>query len=151
MPPIITEAPSRRRPPPRHLWIIGGLALLWNAVGAFDYLATQLQLEFYMGQFTEEQLAYFYGFPAWVTAAWAIAVWSAVGGSVGLLLRRRWALWLFIASLAGMLVTTVHTLILTEGIAIMGAGGAIFSMLIVAIGIGLIVYAGAMAGRRVLR
>lgn len=59
---------------PRHVWVVGGLALLWSAMGAFDYLATQLEWEFYMGQFTEEQLAYFYGFPAWTVAAWALAV-----------------------------------------------------------------------------
>ena len=74
---------------PRHLWIVGVIALLWSMVGAFDYLATQLELESYMSQFTQEQLDYFYGFPKWATSVWAIAVWGSVVGSVGLLLRRR--------------------------------------------------------------
>ena len=60
----MNEGEARRRTPV-HLWIVGVLALLWNLMGAFDYLATQLQLESYMSQFTEEQLAYFYGFPSW--------------------------------------------------------------------------------------
>ena len=72
---------------PVHLWIVGIVSLLWNAMGVFDYLATQLELESYMSQFTEEQLAYFYGFPAWSVAAWAFGVWGAVAGSVGLLDR----------------------------------------------------------------
>ena len=59
---------------PIHLWVIGILALLWNLVGAFDYVATQFRLESYMSKFTPEQLDYFYGFPAWMDAAWAIAV-----------------------------------------------------------------------------
>ena len=79
---------------PRHLWVVGILALLWNGIGAFDYAATQFRWQPYMSQFTPEQLAYFYGFPAWATAAWAIAVWSAVIASAGLLLRRSWA-WAF--------------------------------------------------------
>ena len=29
---------------PVHLWIVGILALLWNAVDAFDFLATQIKL-----------------------------------------------------------------------------------------------------------
>ena len=33
-----------RRRTPVHLWIVGILALLWNLMGAFDYLATQLEL-----------------------------------------------------------------------------------------------------------
>ena len=44
---------------PMHLWIVGVLALLWNFMGAFDYLATQLKLESYMSNFTQEQLDYF--------------------------------------------------------------------------------------------
>ena len=45
---------------PIHLWIVSILAVLWNAMGAFDYIATQYRLESYMSQFTPEQLEYFY-------------------------------------------------------------------------------------------
>ena len=78
---------------PTHLWIVGIIAVLWNAIGAFDYSATQLRLESYMSQFTPEQLDYFYGFPAWTVAAWAIAVWSSLLGSIALLLRRAHRPW----------------------------------------------------------
>ena len=71
---------------PVHLWIVGILALLWNAVGCFDYFATQTKLESYMSNFTPEQLEYFYGFPAWADAAWAIAVWGSLLAAVGLAL-----------------------------------------------------------------
>ena len=33
-----TEAPRRR---PRHPWVVGLLALLWNAMGALDHVLTQ--------------------------------------------------------------------------------------------------------------
>jgi hypothetical protein len=39
---------------PVHLWIVAIVSLLWNAMGAFDYLATKLRLEFYMSQFTSQ-------------------------------------------------------------------------------------------------
>lgn len=39
---------------PRHLRVVGGLSLLWNAFGAFDYLMTQLQVAAYMGQFSAD-------------------------------------------------------------------------------------------------
>ena len=41
------ESGARPRTPV-HLWIIGVLALLWNMMGAFDYLATKLQLDFWV-------------------------------------------------------------------------------------------------------
>lgn len=136
---------------PVHLWVVAILALLWNAVGAFDYVATQMRLEGYMSQFTQEQLDYFYGFPAWAVAAWAVAVWFAVFGSVALLLRRRLAYPLFTASLVAMLVSTVHSFALSEGAQMMGSGGVIFSGLIVLIGILLVWYSKAMAERGTLR
>jgi len=44
-----------------------------NAVGAVDFIMTQTKNGAYMGQFTSEQLAYFYGFPIWVVISWGIA------------------------------------------------------------------------------
>lgn len=137
--------------PPAHLWIIGILSLLWNAIGAFDYLATQLRYEPYMGQFTQEQLDYFYGFPAWAIVGWALGVWGAFFGSVALLLRKSWAVWLFGASIAGLVLTTIYNFLLTNGADVMGTGGVIFSAVIWVVAIALFLYARAMVRRGVLR
>jgi hypothetical protein len=146
---VIMNATTRKVP--RHLWIVGVLTLLWNAVGAFDYAATQFRMEAYMSQFTPEQLEYFYGFPAWAVASWAIAVWSSLLGSLSLLLRKAWAVWLFGLALAGMLITFLYNFILSDGLSMMGTGGAIFTAVIWAIAIFLFIYARAMAKRGVLR
>jgi hypothetical protein len=136
---------------PRHLWIVGIIAVLWNSIGAFDYAATQVRIEAYMSQFTPEQLEYFYGFPAWAVASWAIAVWSSLIASVGLLLRKAWAVGLFGLALAAMLITFVYNFVLSDGLSMMGTGGAIFTAVIWAIAIFLFFYARALAKRGVLR
>ena len=136
---------------PRHLWVVGTLAVLWNGIGAFDYAATQFRYQPYMSQFTPEQLAYFYGFPAWATSAWAIAVWSAVIASVGLLLRKSWAVGLFGLSIAAMLVTALYNFVLSDGLGMLGAGGMVFTVVIWVIAFALFFYARRMAGRGVLR
>lgn len=134
---------------PLHLRIVGVLAVLWNAIGAFDYSATQLRIEAYMSAFTPEQLAYFYGFPAWTVAAWAIAVWGALLGSIALLLRKTWAVWAFGISIAGMALTTIHNFFLTDGARLMGPGAMAFSAVIWVIALFLFFYARAMAKRGV--
>lgn len=136
---------------PRHLWVVGVLTLLWNAIGAFDYAATQFRIEAYVSQFTPEQLEYFYGFPAWAVASWAIAVWSSLLGSLGLLLRKAWAVWLFGLALAGMAITFVYNFLLSDGLSMMGTGGAIFTAVIWAVAIFLFFYSREMARRGVLR
>lgn len=136
---------------PVHLWIVGGLTLLWNAVGAFDYVATMIEFEPYMSGFSEEQLEYFYGFPAWVVSTWAIAVWGAFFGSIALLLRSRWAVGLFGASLVGFVLTSVYSFFLSNGIEIMGGAGVAFSAAVGIVAILLFLYARRMSAREVLR
>jgi hypothetical protein len=135
---------------PWHLWVIGIVSLLWNAVGAFDYTATHLHYEAYMANFSQAQLDYFYGFPAWVVACWAIGVWGALLGSLTLLLRKSWAVWLFGASILGMAGTTIYNFVLTDGAALMGEGAATFTIVIWVIALFLYFYSAAMAKRRVL-
>ena len=135
---------------PIHLWIVGILAVLWNAGGAFDYTATQYRIESYMNQFSPEQLEYFYGFPVWMDAAWAIAIWASVLGSLSLLLRKAWAVWLFGLSILGLAVSTVYNFVLTDGMAVMGSAGATFTGAIWVIALFLYFYAKAMAARKVL-
>jgi hypothetical protein len=132
------------------LWTIGIAALLWNAVGALDYVMTQTKNASYMGQFTAEQLEYFYGFPAWCVACWAIAVWGGVLGSVLLLLRKRLAVPVFLVSLVAMVLTTVYNFGLSDGVRIMGSGAAAFSAVIFVIAVALYLYARSLARRGVL-
>ena len=136
---------------PVHLWIVGILAVLWNSVGAFDYSATQFRVESYMANFTPEQLEYFYGFPAWADAAWALGVWGSFLGSVALLLRKSWAVGLFGISILGLAGTTVYNYVLSDGRALMGEAALIFTAIIWVIVLFLYFYAQAMAKRRVLQ
>ena len=87
----MTEAQEEPQSTPKHLWVVGVIAGMWNSMGAMDYLMTQTQNKAYMGRFTPEQLEFFYGFPIWVNAAWAIAVWGGVLGALLLLFKKRLA------------------------------------------------------------
>ena len=135
---------------PIHLWIVSVLAILWNAGGAYDYIATQYRIESYMSKFTPEQLEYFYAFPAWMDAAWAVGIWGAFLGAIALLLRKAWAVWLFGASILGLAVSTVYNFVLSDGAAAMGEGAAMFTGVIWIIALFLYFYAQAMTKRKVL-
>ncbi len=136
---------------PLHLWIVGIISLLWNIMGAYDYLMTQTQNKAYMAKFTPEQLEYFYGFPFWMEFFWALAIWSSVVASVLLLMKRRWALPTFAVSFVAMLVTTVYSYGLSDGMKVMGTMGLIFSAVIFVVALLLVIYSKAMAARGVLR
>lgn len=137
---------------PWHVWVVGVVALLWNAIGAFDYVMTQTRNPQYMAAFTQQQLDYFYGFPAWVVAAWAIAVWGGVLGAVLLLLRRRLAVPVFLASLVAMVITTVHNFLLSNGLEVFSdTFSRVFTALIFVVAVALYLYARSLAAKGVLR
>jgi len=136
---------------PWHLRVVGIAALLWNAVGALDYVMTQTRNAQYMSAFTPEQLAFFYGLPAWTVAAWAIGVWGAVLGSLLLLFRKGIAVWFFLASLIGVALTTLQNYVLSNGLEVMGGPGSVlFTAVIFLVAIGLYLYARAMRERGVI-
>lgn len=135
---------------PWHLWLVGILGLLWNSMGAFDYLMTETQNVSYMSQFTPEQLEFFYGFPTWVVTFWALAVWGGVLGTLLLLLRKRLSVQVLLGSFLAMIVTSIHNFLLSNGLEVTGGAGLLFSLLIFVFALGLWLYARSMAQRGVL-
>lgn len=144
----MAQAPAGKAP--RTFYIVGVLALLWNLVGAFDYVMTETRNPAYMAQFSPEQLEFFYGFPAWLIGLWALAVWGGVFGTVLLLMRRKLAVHVFLISFLCMAVTAVHNYGIAGGGEIMGPTGMFFSLVIFVVALGLFLYARKMARKGVL-
>ncbi len=137
---------------PWHLWVIGIVGFLWSAMGAMDYVMTKLRIEDYMAAFTPEQLEFFYGFPVWVDATWAIAVWGGVVGTILLLLRMRAAVWVLLASLLAMVATAIHNYGLSNGMEVMGdTFSLVFTAIIFLVSLGLYLYSKAMDTKGVLK
>ncbi len=136
---------------PWHLWVVAILTTLWNSVGAMDFIMTMTQNEAYMKSFTEEQLEYFYNFPTWVNISWGIATIGGAFGSLLLLLKQKLAFSFFAVSLVGLLVTTLHNYVLSNGYELMGGiGPVIFSIAIFVIALFLVIYSRSMIRRGIL-
>ncbi len=137
---------------PWHLWVVGIVGLLWNAMGAMDYIMTKTRNEQYMSAFTPEQLDFFYGLPVWVVAAWAIAVWGAVLGCILLLLRKAIAVPVFLASFIAMVITSFHNFVLSNGLEVIGDTFAlVFSGVIFVAALGFWIYAKTMQKQGVIK
>jgi hypothetical protein len=134
-----------------HFWVIGVVSLVWNAAGAFDYVMTQTQNSSYMSAFEPAQLEFFYGLPAWTVAAWAIGVWSGVIGSILLLLRKRIAVWAFLASVIGIVITAFQNYVLSNGMEVAGDAASLsLTAAIFLIAAALLLFARAMDQRGIL-
>ena len=120
---------------PWHLWVVGGLSLIWHAGGAFDYLMSHLRPAFYMDMMPPGVADYLDSYPQWATAAWAVGVWGAVLGSLLILLRSRLAVPVLWLAMAGFLVNTAHNHLISDIKldAITGTGAILFSLAVFAI------------------
>lgn len=83
-------------------WVIGVLALLWNAFGCLDYTMTATRNPAWMAQMTPAMVDWLDAAPGWTMGTWALGVWGGLVGALLLLLRSRWAVLAFAASLAGL-------------------------------------------------
>jgi hypothetical protein len=107
---------------PAHLWIVGVLALLWNAFGCFDYLMTVTANQTYLGKMPADQITYMNALPSWLTAFWAVGVWGGLVGSILLLMRSRYSVWAFALSLIGAVVGLGYQMFATTMPASMTSG-----------------------------
>lgn len=89
-------------------WIIGAVALIWNVMGVLNFFV-QMNADA-VAAMPETHRAIIESRPAWATGGFAVAVFGGALGALLLLLRKSAALYLFIGSLFGVIVTMIHTL-----------------------------------------
>lgn len=138
---------------PWHLWVVGGVSLVWNAFGAIDYVMTKIENPDYLAAFTPEQQAWFTSFPVWANVGWALGVWGSVLGSILLLARSRHAVAAFLISLVGLAVSCIYQFGMhyADLMRMFGTFPLIFTAIVWVVLIALFVYARKQAAAGVLR
>jgi hypothetical protein len=127
---------------PKSYWVVAVVTLLWMAFGCFIYVTYVTMSPADIAKLPPAQQDIRNNAPVWVMAAYAIAVWSGLGGAIGLLLRRAWARPLFLLSLLSIIIQFGWVFIATDQLALEGASAAAFPLVILALGIFFVWYAG---------
>ena len=143
---------------PAHVWIVGVLSLLWGCFGAYDYLMTRMRNTDYIasampGVDPNAALAWVDAMPMYAQIGWGLGVWAGLLGAILLLMRSRWAVWSFAASLLGAVASLGYQIALAPPMP--GAGESemmkFMPYVIIAICVALFLYARAQAAKGVLR
>jgi hypothetical protein len=113
---------------PAWIRIVAALGLLWNLFGAYQYLMT-------VGVVAGADEAAAAAMPAWVTGAFAVAVFGGALGCLGLLMLKGWSRLMLLASLLGVSAMDAWIFLLTDnGRAMAGPElGVTIAVLVVAI------------------
>lgn len=96
-------------------WVIGIIGLIWNSMGVDGYINQAYKTERFKSYYTEEQLDIIFNLPMWVTAAFAIAVFSSVLACILLLMRKKLAKNFFFIGLIAVIVQTTYNIFLNPG------------------------------------
>jgi len=92
---------------PWHLWVVGGLTLVWNSVGCFSYTMTRLGMLADLGM-GEAEIAFFESHPIWANTFWALGVWGALSASILILLRSRFASHAAVVAIIGLIGSNIY-------------------------------------------
>lgn len=106
--------------PTKAFWIISGIALFWNLLGIMAYLGQAYMTEEMLTALPDGDQAYYNNIPAWVTAAFAIAVFGGALGSLALLLRKKWAKIVLLVSLIAVLLQFIYNTLLQSYMEVTG-------------------------------
>ena len=96
---------------PGWYWAAAVAALLFELLGCFFYLVEVRMTAQEIAALPLDQRAMLAARPSWFYAAFGVAVWVGLGGAVGLLLRRAWAV-------RGLLVSMIAAIVQFSSIVI---------------------------------
>lgn len=119
---VTAASPAR---PPWWYWAAAIIALLWTLLGVVAWTMDLMMDPAALAQLSPEQQALYAVRPQWVFVLYAIAVFSAFAGAIGLLLRRRWVTTLFLVSLAAIVIQFGYVLFGMDAIGLLGPAQAL--------------------------
>ena len=134
-----TMFPSR---PPWWYWAAVVIALLWTLLGVVAWTMDLLMGPAQLAELPPAQQALYAARPQWVFVLYAVAVFSAFAGAIGLLLRKRWVTTLFLLSLVAIVIQFAYILFGMDAIGLLGPGEALpFPITIILFGVFLLWFA----------
>ncbi len=142
---------DRQTSAPLWFWVAAILAVMWETGGAAAYLMQVTMTPADMANLPAAQRDLYAATPLWVTAAFAVAVWSGVLGAIALLLRRGAARGLFIVSVAAAIVQFGWVFGVAHAHRTIGTSAIPLPAAIIAAGVALVWFAGFAKARDWLR
>ena len=142
---------SAKTSAPVWFWVISVIALLWYLMDMSAFFMRVLMTDVAMNAMPENQQHFYQNIPLWVNIVFACEVFGGTLGSIALLLRKKWALLLFVVSIFGVLSQTSYLWFLTDHVSTLGTPAVVMPLVAILIGIGTIVLAKSAISRGWLR
>ncbi|MCH8248450.1 MAG: hypothetical protein IH838_03485 [Proteobacteria bacterium] len=107
--------------PPISFYIVAGVFLFFNVTGLIFYYQQMTLTPQMLQGLDASTIAFMEATPVWATSGYAIAVNAGVVASIVLLLRKAWALPVYIVSFAGVLTQDFDAFVLRDAVGVWGS------------------------------
>lgn len=124
---------------PKWFWIVSVIALIWYLMDTTAFFMRTIGLENMLAGMPEQQRSLYLSMPLWVNVVFAAEAFGGLLGSVGLLLKKSWALVLYTISIAGVIAQTTYVYFMSDSIKIMGTAAIVMPLMAILIGAGMII------------
>ena len=132
---------DNRKDVPRWFTITAVVAIVWNLLGVSAFIMQMMITPEILAQLPEANRELYEATPAWVTGAFAVAVFGGVLGSLGLALRKVWSLLFLWLSLFALLAQNAFSLFMSNALEVLGPQGLVMPAVAVVIAILLVLMA----------
>ena len=119
-------------------WTLAVFFLLWNLMGIGSFFQHTFITNEALQILPQAEQDLYNSYPFWTIIVFAIAVFGGTFGSIGLLIKKKWAKIAFIASLIAIIPQMAHSLFFTKAREVYGPGTEVMPILIIIFGIFLI-------------
>jgi hypothetical protein len=122
---VVTKAPW-------HLWLVGGFALVFNSIGALDYVMTRRQdpAYFELLGYDAAHIAYFEHYPVLPAIFWTVGVFGAVAASFLLLFRSRRTVPVALVALCAQAGLDIISFVFMDRLSVFGIRQSVFDILV---------------------
>jgi len=89
-------------------WVVGVIALLWNLAGVYAFVTDMMKGEEALALMSEAERALHENNPMWHKMVYGIATIGGLLGSIALLMKKKWAVNLFLVSLIAVIIQFLY-------------------------------------------
>ena len=126
---------------PKWFKITAIIAIIWNLLGVLAFFGHITMTPDTLATLSVAEQDLYKNMPLWATIAFAIAVFSGLFGSIGLLLKKAFCLPLLVISLISLIIQDIHSFLMINTIEVYGAQAVIMPTAVMVIAILLIIMA----------
>ncbi len=115
---------------PVTFWIVGVLGVLWNLAGIANFIFQVFFTDVMIAQMSEPQKDLILNSPLWMKIVFGVATILGLLGSIGLIMRKRWATPALLVSLIAVVIQMGYSSFATDALEIMGQSPVFPAMIV---------------------